>query len=95
MSRLTLLERVRRIASAGLCAGLLAGSVAHAYPGTDAANPSQCQEGASGFIQAGGRTICLGAAEQSREASPTPSADGESPEPAAQTAGETGTASQQ
>ena len=89
MSRLTLLDRLRQITSAGLFAGLLAGSGAHAYPGTDAANPSQCQEGATGFIQAGGRTICLGAAKQSREASPTPSPDGESPEPRAQTVGET------
>ena len=89
MSRLTLLDRLRRITSAGLCAGLLAGSGAHAYPGTDAASPSQCQEGSSGFIQAAGRTICLGAAEHSREASPTPSAEGKSQDPPAQTAGET------
>jgi hypothetical protein len=64
MPTIHLIKNLREILSAGVVFWMLSSSV-HAYPGTEVSSQSPCFEDSTGFIQAGGRKICIGPSQTS------------------------------
>ena len=88
MPTIHLIKHFRDILSAGVVLWMLSSSV-HAYPGTEVSSQSPCFEDSTGFIQAGGRKICLGPNQTSTTPSVPTAAETQNvetyPQPDAQT----------
>ena len=88
MPTIRLIKHLREILSAGVVFWMLSSS-AHAYPGTEVSSQSPCFEDSTGFIQAGGRKICLGPNQTSTTPSVPTAAETQNvetyPQPDAQT----------
>ena len=93
MPTIRLIKHLREILSAGVVFWMLSSS-AHAYPGTEVSSQSPCFEDSTGFIQAGGRKICIGPSQTSTTTSVPTAAETQSldtyPQPNAQTSADLG-----